>query len=160
MFVPSFVHHPVFPLILSLQNADCFDRLQFTGGGAESHQRPPLWWWIQEDGWCPPVFGWPCVQPCHQSRPCSKGTMLHPVRCVVQSMVTTFSVILWEFCIHTVYTGAWVSYMHAEHWRVWVTIVLNVWRDVWNYKQQRNNCFEFTTNTVNTTVSSWPPTCI
>lgn len=69
------------PVTLFLQDEDCFDGLQLTGGGAQSHQRPTLWGWIQEDWWCPPVSGWPCVQPCHQSRPCPKGTMLQPGRC-------------------------------------------------------------------------------
>lgn len=69
------------PVTLFLQDEDCFDGLQLTGGGAQSHQRPTLWGWIQEDWWCPPVSGWPCVQPRHQSRPCPKGTMLQPGRC-------------------------------------------------------------------------------
>lgn len=158
MFVPSFSHHPVFPVILSLQNADSFDRLQFSGGGAESHQRPPLWRWIQEDWCCPPVFGWPGVQPCHQSRPCPKGTMLHPVKCVLPTSYLPFSVLLWEFCIHGASTAPSASYMHVEHWRVWV-ILLNVWQSL-ESQQQGNNCFEFTTHTAKTTVSSWPPTCI
>lgn len=68
---------------MPMQDADCFDRLQFPRGGTQSHQRPSLWGWIQEDWHGPPVSGGLCFQPRHQTRLCPKGTRLYQARCIV-----------------------------------------------------------------------------
>lgn len=67
--------------VVAVQDAGCFDRLQFTSGRAPCCQRPPLRGRIQEDWPSPQVSRRLCVQPCHQSGFCPKGRFPQPVRC-------------------------------------------------------------------------------
>lgn len=95
------------PATRFLQDEDRFDRLQLTGGGAQSRQRLTLRGWVQENGRRPPVSGWPCVQCRHQSRPCLKGSESCEICDKVRRHKHTgtnlkTSVSSWHACVRTI----------------------------------------------------------